>query len=474
MVCLRLGLVAVAFAAGPRWSHAGEWPQFRGSAAGVSTESSAPLKWSMDDHIAWKVQVPGVAWSSPIVWGDRVFLATAVSDKQTRPRPFNMGGGGGPEGGRNRPPGKEGGGPPGKEGRPPGKPLGGRGGMGGGKPPDAVYRWEVHCLDRTTGKTLWSKVAAERKPTYPIHPTNTYASETPVTDGERVYVYFGMTGVFCYDFNGKLVWQKELGSFPLANGFGAGSSPTLHEGRLFVQCDNEEKSFLVALKAETGEELWRVDRPSKTSWGTPYIWRNRVRTELVALGSDKVRSYDPATGKLLWELGGTDSSFTASPAGDADILCFGTSGPMSVGPLWGVKAGASGDITLAKGEKANEFVAWYRTRSGPGMSSPLIHDGLLYIIARSAVYCFDVKTGEPVYEPKRLPGARGVTAAPLLVAGKLYIVDEDGQTFIVQAGREFKILGQNKLEDGMFWSSPAMVSGQLLIRGTEHLFSIRD
>src|SRR5262249_9649817 len=271
--------------------------------------------------------LPGYGWSSPIVWGDKVFVTSAVADKQKKPSGGFGGGGGG----------------------------GGFGKGGNARPPDTVYKWEVHCLNAADGQVLWKQTAAEQKPTISIHGSNTYATETPVTDGERVYAYFGMTGVFCYDFSGKLVWKAELGSYRMALGYGTGSSPVLDDGRLFVQCDNEEKSFLVALDAKTGKELWRTPRSERTGWSTPLIWKNKVRTELVCLGTPRVRSYDPATGKQLWELAGMNGQPHASMVAGDDMLYVGTGGRPSFGggggfredggrPLFAIKAGASGEL----------------------------------------------------------------------------------------------------------------------------------
>jgi outer membrane protein assembly factor BamB len=240
--------------------------------------------------------------------------------------------------------------------------FGGFGGFGRGqRPPDDVYRWEVYCLDARTGKELWKQVATEGKPRVHKFASNTYATETPVTDGERIYAYFGMTGVFCFDFSGKPLWKVDLGSYPMAMGHGTASSPALADGRLFIQCDNEEKSFLVALDARTGKELWRTTRPERTGWSTPLVWKNKKRTEIVCVGSPRVRSYDPATGKQLWELGGMSGESKATPVGDDELLYVGSpggfggfgmgvrrGGDVSAGskPLFAVKAGASGDLTL--------------------------------------------------------------------------------------------------------------------------------
>lgn len=459
-----------------------DWTGFRGSSGdSIVKDTGLPSEWSDKKNILWEVKVPGYAWSSPIVVGDKIFVSTAISEKQKKPQAFAMGGGGG---GGNRPPRKEGetpptkgenpptkGGPPGKDGTP-GK--GGGFGMGNVKPPDDLYRWEMHCLDAKTGKTLWKTTAKEQKPLIATHSSNTFASETPVTDGKRVYAYFSAVGLFCFDAaSGSIVWKKELGNAPLANGFGSGSSPLLAEGKLFVQYDNEEKSMLVALNPETGDEVWKQERDEKTSWSTPYLWKNKKRTELVAMGGKKILSYNPADGKVLWELkNGDRSSFSSSPAADEERMYFGTSGPMSNAPLWAINAGAEGDISLKEGEKANQHVAWAKTRSGPGMASPLVYQGLLYVVSRGIVNCYDGKTGEPIYDAQRLPNAKGVTSSPFIADGKLFILDEDGQCFIVQTGKEFKVLGKNKLDDGMFWSSPAISGKTLYIRGTEKLFCI--
>jgi outer membrane protein assembly factor BamB len=303
-----------------------------------------------------------------------------------------------------------------------------------------------------------------------------------VTDGERVYAYFGMTGVFCYDFAGKLVWKTDLGSYRMAMGYGTGSSPVLHDGRLFIQCDNEERSFLVALDGKTGKELWRTARPERTGWSTPLVWKNKVRTELVCLGSPKVRSYDPATGKQLWEMGGMSGQPHASMVASDELLYVGTGGMPSFGfgggggfggssgkPLFAVKAGASGDIT-----RATEPVAWNLPQAGPGMASPLLYEGHLYILDQrgSLLSCYDAKTGKQVYR-ERLPGGRGFTSSPWACDGKVFCLDDSGQTYVVQAGPEFKVLGRNPLNE-MCWSSPAVAGNSLFLRTVDYLYCIRQ
>jgi outer membrane protein assembly factor BamB len=465
--------------------HGGDWTQFRGlNNSGVVAESQAPVEWSIDKNLAWRVKVPGYAWSSPIVVGDKIIVTTAVSDKQTAPKKFKFVGGFGPPGGKDAP--KDGGFP---KGPPPGGfGKGGFGPPGGGKPPDAVFRWEVHCLDDATGKTLWSQVALEGKPTIPAGMGNTYASETPVSDGERIYAYFGMHGLYCYDLTGKQLWHKDLGSYKMMMGFGTGSSPTLDGDRVFVLCDNEEKSFLAAFDKKTGDELWRIPRDEKSNWTTPFVWRNKVRTEIVTAGGKTIRSYDPSDGKLLWELketkapaarggpgmGSMSPGTNSTPVASAEMLYVGRGNPFGGSPLWAVKAGASGDISLKAGETSNAHIAWYNPKAGPPLASPILYKELLYILPQmgNVLTCYDAKTGKEMYK-QRLEGADGFTSSPWAHDGKVYCLDQDGKTFVIQAGQEFKLLGKNEIKD-MFWSTPAVAADALYLRGRDQLYCVKQ
>jgi outer membrane protein assembly factor BamB len=485
-------------------AHAENWPQFRGpGASGLPSEHRLPTRWGPDQNIAWKVKLPGVAWSQPVVWGNRIFVTTAVTENQAMPRvgqPFG-GRGGGPAGrGRQEPaapdgePAKPNGDGPPKANEPKAnepnaneddapnreRPQGagargrfGGGGMGrGAAPPDQIYRWMLLCLDRSTGQVTWERIAHEGKPTIATHRTNTYASETPLTDGQRVYAYFGMTGLYCYDMEGKLLWSKDLGSYPMMMGWGTGSSPVLDGNRLFVQCDNEKESFLIALDKRTGGELWRVARQEKSNWSTPLVWKNKLRTELVAAGNT-MRAYDPADGRLLWELADVRGRCSATPVGTDDLLYVGVGGGMGgSGPLVAIRAGAEGDITLAKGETSNAGIAWSVSRAGPPMASPLIYQDCLYILEQRGglVACYDAQAGHLHYR-QRIEGAKGFTASPWAYDGKVYCLDEDGQTYALAAGSEFKLLATNKLDDS-FWSSVAVAGDHLLLRGVNYLYSI--
>ena len=277
-------------------------------------------------------------------------------------------------------------------------------------------------------------------------------------------------------------------------GFGTGSSPVLDGERLFVQCDNEEKSFLAAFNKKTGDELWRATRNDKSSWSTPFVWKNKERTEVVCCGNSAMRSYDPATGKVLWEIklasgggggggggggkggpGGGRASASASPVAGDDMLFIGAGGGAgSNGPLFAVKAGANGEISLKDGATSNDGIAWSFAHAGPAMSSPLVYQGRLYILEQrgGGLSCYDAKTGKTIYSKERITGAHGFTSSPWAYDGKIFCLDDSGQTHIVEAGDEFKVIGKNSLNE-MFWSSAAISEGALFLRGVDHLYCIK-
>lgn len=417
-----------------------DWPQFRGPTADGQVVGSVPAIIDPAKSVLWKTPVPGFAWSSPVIVGDCVFVTSADADALRKPKapdfsPMVM--------------------------------------LNAGKPPDTIYRWSVVCLDRATGSPRWSKLVAERKPPIAKHPTNTFATETPAADDRRVYAVFGTLGlVIAFDHAGVEQWRYDMGVHPMAVGFGTGSSPVLAEGKLFVQWDNEEKSRVIALDPSTGKEVWVADRSGKTSWASPLYWKSTDRAELVTCGDGRVTSYDPATGKVLWEASGFKAGFTGSPVADAKQVYFGNSGPGTPGLLWAVKAGATGNLTPPDDDPKSPSVAWKRTKAGPGMPSPVLLDGRLYIASQSTLSCYDCATGEPVYAKERLPRSRGITATPLVAGGKLYVVDENGRVFRVTPGPKLDAQEVAQIEDGLFWSSPAAVDGKLYIRGSDHVFCI--
>ncbi len=407
-----------------------EWPQFRGSDSNnVATSTALPTAWGPDRNLAWKVTIPGDGRSSPIVWGEKVFVTTAVEDQAPALKGNRL--------------------------------LGG------------LYRWEVHCLDLADGATLWSSVATQGEPRMSTHMRNGYASETPVTDGERVYAYFGMTGLFAYDFHGSLVWEKDFGAYSMQRNWGTSSSPLYYDHRLYLQIDSEEKSFLVALDPKTGDEIWRVERREKSNWSTPVIWQNTKRVELVTNGKT-ARSYDPRTGRMFWELDIGGGRCSASPTADGDLLYLGSETRSTGGGfLFAIKAGATGDITPRKKETTSVGVLWSKAKAGPPMASPLAYRGLVYILKRNngILVTYDAKTGEETYKT-RLSGAQSFWATPWAHNGKVYCLDDTGTVHVLMPGPTFERVTQNSLE-GEFWSSPAMARGVILLRSVDQLYCIR-
>jgi outer membrane protein assembly factor BamB len=274
--------------------------------------------------------------------------------------------------------------------------------------------------------------------------------------------------------NGNVVWNKDVGTFPMQFGWGTGSSPTLDDARIFVQCDNEKESFLVALDKKNGKEIWRKKRDGKSGWSTPYLWKNDSRTELVCIGSTKAESYDPATGEVIWVINELDAGPISSPVSTSKMLYFGSSNPFrGKSPLIAIKAGAKGDITLKTSETKNSGIAWMKTGAAPGYASPILVDDKLYVIAqRGGVFsCYDGATGDRLFQ-ERLPGAGGFTSSPWSAGGRIYCTDENGKTFVLQAGSTFKLIGTNSVED-MFWSSPAIGDRTIVLRGRDKIYAIR-
>jgi outer membrane protein assembly factor BamB len=416
------------------------WPQFRGPhSAGVASSADLPTVWGSSQGVRWKATLPGVAWSSPVIWGDRIFVTSAQSDiPQEAPK---------------------------------------KGLYFGGdrlQPRDTNYRWELACINIDSGQLMWQRLARQGKPTSAIHIKNSYASETPVTDGERVYAYFGAAGLYAFDLEGKLIWEKDLGSYKTRFGWGTASSPVLDGDRLFVLNDNEEQSFVMALDKKTGKELWRVARDEKSSWSTPFIWRNRLRTEIITCATKRVRSYDPESGKLLWELGGMSVICSPTPVATEDML-FVSSGYImdQKRPLFAIKPGAAGDISLGDNETSNASIAWCQKLGGPYIPSPVLLDGRIYVLYdRGFFACFDAKSGVPVYDKQRIdPGATAFTASPWAYGNKIFCLSEDGDTFVIEAGPEYKLVGKNSLDE-LFMASPAISRDRLFLRGVDHLYCI--
>ena len=452
-----------------------KWPQFRGPESNmVVANNNLPDEWGADKNIRWTCDLSGVGWSSPVVWGNKIFITSAfgekVSAQPAQGPPQGPPPGQGPGGPQGRPQGSPQGGPPQGMSQPPGPPMGMQ--EDDKSYLNEIYRWEVTCIDLKTGKELWKQVARKGAPRHRKQPGNTYASETPVTDGKRVYAYFGMTGLFCYDLDGNLLWEKDLGAYQTTNGWGTGSSPAVYRDKVFVQVDNDTTSFIVALDAKNGEEIWKTGRDEKTNFCTPVIWKNSIRTELVASGKT-VRSYDPETGKVLWQMLLGGEMVIPSPVPQGDLIYIGNNGGRDVkGKLFAVKAGAEGDITPSEGETSSSGVAWLQPDAGTANPSPLVHDGLIYILASRGgeIACFDASTGENVYREKA-DSVGACWASPWINNDKLFFNDEKGTTHVIKAGRQFEPLFRNKLDDKT-WTSVAITKDAYILKGVKKLYCI--
>ncbi len=414
-----------------------QWPQFRGpGSTGVADDPALADSWSQTQNVAWKTAIPGVGWSSPIIWGDRIFVTTVISSAEVE------------------------------------KPKKGLYFGGERKAPTDEHRWMVYAVDFSTGKIAWEREAHRGVPG-PRHLKNSYASETPVTDGERVYVYFGNVGLFCYDFSGKLLWSNPAKPVATRYGWGTAASPILDRGRLYLVNDNDDHSYLEALDAKTGKPIWTVDRDEKTNWATPYIWDHDGKKEIVTAGTGRVRSYD-LDGKLLWEFGGMSSISIPTPFSSHGLL-YVTSGYVGdqVRPVYAIKPGARGNVTLGAGETSNAAIAWYLPQAGPYNPSPLVYGDYYYtLLDRGFLTCHEASTGKEIYGKQRMdPAAGAFTASPWAANGKIFMLSEDGDTFVVQAGPEYKLVGKNSLDE-MCMATPAIARGSLVIRTASNLYRI--
>jgi len=410
------------------------WPAFRGPGArGVSGDDARlPESWSSEERILWRTTVPGRGWSSPIVWGNRAFVTTAVSGEPLDPVK--------------------------------------KGFFGSAQtaPVSGVHRWEAYALDFGSGKISWRSELHAGAPETPRHPKNSYASETPATDGEHIYVHFGHLGTYCLDWNGKLVWSKRWPPHAVVAGLGTGTSPALYRDRLYIANDNLEGSSLTALDKSTGEEIWRVERDEIGGWATPYVWQNEQRTAIVVSGSNRMRSYD-LDGGLLWEFRTTEENAIPTPF-SAHGLLYSAS---AFGPVYVFRPGAEGDVSLAEGETSNEAIVWSLPKAGPYNTSPLVYGDFYYtLLDRGFLTCHEAQTGREVYGKQRIDREAGAfTASPWAYNGKIFCLSEDGRTFVVEAGPDFKVLRSNPLGE-LAMATPAIAQGSLLLRTELGLYRI--
>lgn len=434
-----LFLLAAAAPAGAQ-----HWPSFRGEhAAGVADGQNLPESWDAEKgaSIRWKTRIPGLAHSSPIVWGDRVFVTTAVSSRADAT--FR------------------------------------RGLYGDGDASDdrSVHQWKVLCLDKKSGKVLWEQTAFEGAPREKRHIKSTYASSTPATDGRYVAAFFGSQGLYVFDLNGKLQWKQDLGRLNLGAydapdyEWGSASSPIIYNGMVIVQVDTHGESFLQAFDVKSGKSVWKTPREEIPSWGTPTVYRGQRREEIVTNASNFIRGYDPKTGRELWRLGGSSKITAPTPVFSGDTIVV-MSGRRPEAPIYVLRAGAEGDISLKDGATSNQHVLWSRLRAGSYMPTPLIYRGLLYVLKNQGILvCYDLATGEMKYEERIPHQGSGFSGSAVAADGKIYLSSEDGDIFVVKVGPKFELLGKNPIGEPLM-ATPALSEGLMLVRGEHHLFAI--
>jgi outer membrane protein assembly factor BamB len=454
-------LLSFAMGAAPRElgdQYQRQWPQWRGPLAnGVAPLADPPITWDEKTHIKWKVQIPGDSTATPIVWGNKVFLVSAIkTDRMGEAEPETRG-------------------EPAEEAT---HPKGARP-RGFAKPrPTHFYQFVVQCVDRQTGQKQWQHLATEAVPHEGHHPDGSFAPASPATDGKRLYVSFGSRGVYCYDFEGRQQWSRDLGRMTIFNTFGEGCSPVVHGDSVIMNWDHQNGSFIACLDAASGETRWKVDRDENSTWATPLILDYNGRTQVIVHGSKRVRSYDLQTGELLWACGGQGPSAIPSPVSDGRLVYLMTG--FITNTLMAIPLDSQGDITETK-----EKLAWKRNTGTPYVPSPLLYGNWLYFTAgnKGILSCLNAQTGEPVIDKQRLQGVENIYASPVAAADRVYITGRDGTTLVIKHAQfdvakdsapgkaQAIILATNRLDD-RFDASPALVDGELFLRGRENLYCI--
>jgi outer membrane protein assembly factor BamB len=425
-----------------RVAEALNWPSFRGLyATGVADGQHPPVTWNAKEgtNIRWKTPIPGLGHSCPIIWNDRVFVTTAISgDPDPKVRIGNYG-------------------------------------DVGSVNDTTKHSWRVYCLEKESGKILWERTAFEGVPKTKRHLKGSQANCTPATDGKRVVACFGPEGMYCYDFEGRLLWERDLGtldsSFAIDREYewGFGASPIIHEGLVILQCDLSKDSFVAAFSLDDGSRVWSTPRDEIPSWSTPTIWRSPERVELVTNAAQYARGYDPATGKELWRLAKKSEVTIPTPVVGTDRVYI-TSGNRPIQPIFAIRPGATGDISLKPDEEQNEHVAWSKMRGGPYMPTPILYGKYLYMCSNAGMLtCYEADTGKEVYK-ERLGGV-SYTASPVAADGRLYFASEQGQVRVVKAGPKFELIAINEMDD-ICMATPAISDRTLFVRSQHYMFAI--
>ena len=426
--------VATAGALGQAVNPLARWGQWRGPlATGAAPKADPPVEWSETKNIRWKTKLPGLGHSSPVVWGSLVFVTTA--EMTGAKKPFT---GVTPDGAHNN------------------------------MNPLFDHQFAVMAIDRQTGTVVWRRTVATRQPHESTHESATWASNSPVTDGEHVLSFFGSNGLYCLDTGGRLLWSRDLGDMQVKHGHGEGASPLLHDETVVVNWDHEGASVIVALAKRTGEELWRQPRDEVTSWATPIVVTHDGQAQVVVSGTRRVRGYDLKTGAVIWEAGGLPGNIVASPVG-ADGMVF-AAGSYEKQTLLAIRlTGAKGELT------GTQQIAWQKNRSTPYVPSPLLYDGWLYYLRhyQGVLSRVNAKTGNEPSGPFRLGSVFNIYSSPVAAAGRIYVTDRNGKTLVMSNDAEPKALTLNKLDD-RFSASAALVGDAIFLRGEKFLYCIGE
>jgi outer membrane protein assembly factor BamB len=422
----------------------GSWPSFRGpQASGIAEAQNLPDRWNgkTGENILWRTPIPGLAHSSPVVWGNRIFITSAVSSEPNASFRPGLYGDGDASKDRSR------------------------------------HRWMIYALDKHSGKILWERMAHQGEPIDKRHIKSTYANSTPATDGRIVVAWFGSQGVHAYDVNGRFLWKVDLGRLDLGAydiptfEWGSASSPIIWNGLVILQCDTQTDSFLLALDGSTGKTVWKTDRDELPSWGTPTVATTSKGPALVTNASNFIRGYDPRTGKELWRLG-RSSKITAPTPIFADDLFVVASGRGPERPIFVVRPSARGDVTLPDGKTNSEAIVWSRTGRGSYMPTPLVYNGILYVLGNNGLFdAYNLQSGEEIYR-QRLPViGSGFSASPVAADGKIYMSNEDGEMLVVAAGQKFTHIATNSMGE-LLMATPALSEGVMYVRSSASLFAI--
>jgi len=436
MLCV--GLCAEVVAAGDDAARGDRyWPQWRGPLGTGAAVGDPPVTWSRTENVRWRAAIPGRGHATPIIWADRVFLLTAIaSDEQDATAARSK-----PDRSRGR----------------------GRGIRGRVTKPQSVHKFDVLCLDRKSGKVLWQRTVREEQP-HEGHfmRRGSLASGSPVTDGTHLYAWFGSRGLYCYDFDGNQKWKADPGRMHMRNAFGEGSSPALHGDTIVLNMDQEDDSFIVAVDKRTGKVRWKKPREEGSSWSTPLVVAHDGKPQAVLPATNAIRSYDLATGALVWQCGWESRNVVPTPVFGHGLVFLMTGHRMY--SLKAIRLGATGDVT------DTDAVVWNLTRGTPYVPSPLLHGNELYLLRdKGFLSCYDARTGKPHYELQRLSGA--FSASPVAAGGRIYMASEDGDIVVAKLGKKFEILATNEMDE-TFFASPAIVGNELFLRSDEALYCI--